>query len=153
MELNNQYEVSEIEVIIKRSYNITKRPKINSSSDAADIFRELWDNDRIELQEQFKVMYLNQQNSILGVYQLSTGGMTSTVVDIRLLFGAAVKLAATKIILAHNHPSESLKPSQADIRVTRKIRDAAAVMDIELMDHIIITPSNGYFSLAEDGLL
>ncbi len=98
-------------------------------------------------------MYLNRSNRVIGVYHMSTGGITGTVVDIRLLLSVALKTAATGIILAHNHPSGNLKPSEADKELTNKIKKASEYMDIKLLDHLIIAQEGKYFSFNEDGLL
>ena len=81
------------------------------------------------------------------------GGITGTVADIRLILAVALKSAATGIVLAHNHPSGNVKPSAADLELTKKIKDAAAVMDIRLLDHIIISPWGEYFSFADEGMI
>ena len=107
----------------------------------------------ISLQERFVAMYLNRSNRVIGVYHMSTGGITGTVVDIRLLLSVALKTAATGIILAHNHPSGNLKPSEADKELTSKIIKASGYMDIKLLDHLIIVPEGKYLSFTEEGLL
>ena len=84
---------------------------------------------------------------------MSTGGITGTVVDIRLLLSVALKTAATGIIIAHNHPSGNLKPSEADKELTNKIKKASEYMDIKLLDHLIIVPEGKYLCFTEDGLL
>ena len=98
-----------------------------------------WDSDTIELQEEFKVLLLNRANEVLGIYPLSKGGITGTVVDQRLIFAVALKCNATGIILCHNHPSSTLKPSDSDITLTRSIKKCADLLDITLLDHLIIT--------------
>ena len=104
------------------------------------------------MQEEFKVMLLNRGNKVIGVYEASSGGLTGTVADPRLILAAALKSLAVSIILSHNHPSGNLKPSRADEELTQKIKVAAAYHDIKVMDHIIIT-SEGYYSFANEGLL
>jgi len=111
-----------------------------------------WDKHLIELQEEFKVLILNRANEVLGVYPLSRGGTTSTIVDSKLLFSVALKCNAAGIILAHNHPSGNLKPSQPDISLTSKIKEAASLFEISLLDHIIVTKEK-YFSFADESLL
>ena len=106
--------------------------------------------DTIELQEEFKVVLLNRANEVLGVYSLSKGGITGTIVDQRLIFAVALKCNATGIILCHNHPSGNLKPSEADVTMTSKIKKCGELFDISLLDHLIIT-KNGYFSFTQDG--
>ena len=100
--------------------------------------------------EEFWVIYLNNANTILKTVQISKGGITSTEVDTRIVMQEAVVLKATQIILCHNHPSGSVKPSKADFQLTEKIRKAAQIMDIALVDHIIIHREK-YYSFAEEG--
>ncbi len=87
---------------------------------------------------------------MIGIHKLSSGGMTSTIADIRILLAVALKSMATAIILSHNHPSGVLKPSKADIYLTQKIKEAAALLDIELLDHLIVS-SEGYYSFTQEG--
>ena len=89
---------------------------------------------------------------MIGSYQLSKGGITGTIADVRLILSVALKTLATGLILAHNHPSGNLKPSEADIQLTQKVKDAAKLLDIEVMDHIIIS-SEGYYSFMDEGIL
>ncbi len=143
-------EVAEIKV----SYSTTNTPKIKITSvnKAYQVLLSLWDLDTIELQEEFKVLLLNRSNEVLGIYPLSKGGITGTVVDSRLIFAVALKCNATGIILCHNHPSGNLKPSDADITLTRSIKKCADFLDINLIDHLIIT-KNGCFSFSNEGKL
>ncbi len=127
-------------------------PIVATSYDAYIELKEFFADDLISLQEQFVVMYLNQANKILGVYKLSKGGITGTVADVRLILATALKAAACSIILCHNHPSGNLKPSNADIDLTRKIKEAAELMEIRTLDHLIISPENKYYSMKEEGI-
>ena len=102
--------------------------------------------------EEFWILYLNNSNVILNKHQLSKGGMTGTLVDVRLVLRKALETGSVSIILAHNHPSGSLKPSRADKDITIKLQKAAAALDIKVLDHLIIT-ENSYFSFADEGLL
>lgn len=102
--------------------------------------------------EEFWVLLLNNSNKIIQKIQLSKGGLTATLVDVRLLFKQALEYFATAIILVHNHPSGQLKPSEADKNITKKISDSGNVLDIKLLDHIIIT-EHDYFSFTDDGIL
>src|ERR1035437_1812432 len=130
------------------------KPTITSSKDAHSIFREFFPENTIHLQERFVVMYLNRCNRVLGVYPVSSGGITGTVADVRIILSVALKVVATSIMLAHNHPSGSLKPSKPDIELTSKIKEAAKYMDITLMDHLILSPEEGeYLSFADEALL
>ncbi|MBG44552.1 MAG: hypothetical protein CL530_11365 [Aequorivita sp.] len=102
--------------------------------------------------EEFWILYLNNSNKIIKSAQLSKGGITGTVVDVRLAFKEALQLGAVGIILAHNHPSGTLKPSQADIQLTRKLKTAGESLDIKVLDHLIVT-EKAYFSFADENML
>lgn len=97
-------------------------------------------------------MYLSHANKVLKSHCLSVGGMTSTIVDPRIVFREALEVNATKLLLCHNHPSGSLHPSDADIRITKKIREGSRLLDMEVIDHIIVSET-GYYSLAEEGMI
>lgn len=144
--------ISEIELSYKPIVKPSQRPKISNAKEAYRIFMEHWDVQRLELVEQFKVMFLNRANRLLGVLEISTGGTSGTVVDLKLVFAAALKCAAHAIIMCHNHPSGNMQPSGADIELTRKISAGAKLLDLQCVDHIIIT-TEGHFSFAEEGLL
>lgn len=145
--------VNEISIRYNGKYKVTEAPKISSSQQAFDIFFSSWDHDNIGIQEQFKIMLLNNSNRVKGILTLSSGGITSTLVDVRILFAVVLKSLTTGIILAHNHPSCNLTPSTADKNLTQKIKKAGELLDIMLLDHIILTPNNQYFSFADEGLL
>jgi len=102
--------------------------------------------------EAFKVIYLNQRNSVLSVKTLSEGGIAGTVVDPRLIYKEALNQTAVAIILAHNHPSGNLKPSKQDIAITEKMKSAGLMLDIKVLDHLIIS-EHGYYSFADEGML
>ena len=102
--------------------------------------------------EEFWILYLNNSNKILQKLQLSKGGMTGTLVDVRLAFKNALEVGATSVILAHNHPSGTLKPSEADKQLTRKLKLAGESLDIKVLDHLIVTQKS-YFSFANEGIL
>ena len=143
-------EISEIK--ISYSNPLLDKVKVTESEDAYRILFAGWDKDLLELQEEFKVLLLNNANQVLGVYPLSKGGTGSTVVDSKLLFSVVLKCNAAGIILAHNHPSGNLKPSQSDISLTSKIKEGASILGISLLDHIIVTKKK-YFSFSDDSLL
>jgi DNA repair protein RadC len=126
----------------------TNSMKVTSSADAYRIIRLELD----ELShEEFYVMILNRSNIVVKKEQVSRGGMSSTIVDPKIVFKAAVNHGASGIILAHNHPSGAVKPSEQDIRLTKKLREGAHILDIALLDHIIVG-ANTYFSFADEGL-
>lgn len=149
--LNN---VSEIDIVYKRkaSCKASQRPLITCSKDCYDVFVHYWNDDKIELLEEFKVLFLSRANRVLMLLPISQGGIVGTVADPRLILAPALKVAACSLILAHNHPSGSLKPSRADEELTAKIKEAAKYFDIKVLDHIILS-SEGYFSFADEGLL
>lgn len=116
MTASTLYHVAEIELVYKTKFKMSERPQIKSSSDAYEIFNGTWNENKIEFVEQFKVLLLNRANKVLGLYEVSTGGISGTVADIRLIFAAALKGNASLIVLAHNHPSSNTKPSAADLQ-------------------------------------
>lgn len=142
--------VSEIKVAYITSD--TPKVKIKSGEDAYNVLLESWNLDTIELQEEFKILLLNRANEVLGIYPLSRGGITGTVVDQRLIFAVALKCNATGIIMCHNHPSGKLLPSEADINLTKSIGKCANLLEINLLDHLIIT-KNGFYSFSNQGKL
>ncbi len=123
--------------------------QIRGSKDAANYIRpKIGDLNH----EEFWVLFLNRRNSILSSERFSMGGMTGTVIDVRLVLKSALEKYATSMIFCHNHPSGNLDPSDADKKITRQLKEAAAVMEIPVIDHLIVTQS-GYFSFADEGLL
>jgi len=149
---NKLYQVAEIQLTYKSNVKPSQRPKISGSRDAFTILKENWDEGTIEFVEQFKAMFTNRANKVLGILNVSTGGVTGTVADPRVIFAAAIKSGATGLIVAHNHPSGNLIASQSDIELTRRLREAGKVLEIQLLDHLIVT-TEGYFSFADEGLI
>lgn len=150
--LETKLQVSEIQVSYKPS--TIERQVITSSHDSYTLLMKFFSEDTIGLVEQFVVVYLNVGNRVLGIYHASTGGITGTICEIRIILGVALKIAATSFIVSHNHPSGNLKPSRADEELTRKLKDAAKVMDLKLLDHLIVEPGGkDYYSFADEGLL
>ena len=143
---------SEVELIYKTKVKASERPYVGESKDVYQLFLKLWEDGKIDLVEQFNVLLLSRANKVLGVFRASSGGITGTVADPRLIFAAALKANAVSIILAHNHPSGNLKPSRADEDLTMKFKEAGSFLDIKVMDHMVIT-SEGYFSFADEGLM
>jgi len=129
------------------------RPKISCSEDAYNQALKFFDRNTIALQEQFVVLYLNRANLVLGAHQLFTGGLTGTVADIRIILAVALKSMACGMIISHNHPSGVLTPSTADKELTSRLKQAGKVMDIDLLDHIIVSPEGDYYSFADEGIL
>ena len=120
--------------------------------DSFEILLESWDKNIIELQEEFKVLLLNRSNTVLGIYPMSKGGVSGTVVDAKLVFSVALKCNASSIIIAHNHPSGGLTPSEGDKKITEKLKKAGQYLDVTLLDHLIITKDD-FYSFSDNGLL
>jgi len=133
----------------RRNEDVPVDPKINSSKDIFNILSPLIGD--LE-HEEFWVLYLNNANKILQKKQISIGGKTGTLVDARIVYRAALEFGATSIILAHNHPSGLIAPSQSDKTLTQKLKAAGMSLDIKLLDHLIITEKN-YFSFADEVIL
>jgi DNA repair protein RadC len=145
-------KVSEVELIYRTKVKASERPNLRDSKEVYDFLINNWDLDKIELLEEFKVLYLNQANKVLAIFNVSRGGISGTVADPRLIFSMALKIAASCIILSHSHPSGNLKPSRADEDLTLKMKEAGKYLDIRVIDHLIVTREH-YFSFADEGLL
>jgi DNA repair protein RadC len=143
----------EMEVVYVPSKAICTSPKITSSLHAHDLLKQVFNPNTIACQEEFIVLYLNNANIPLGTYKAGKGGITGTVADVRLILGTALKALATGMIIAHNHPSGTLKPSDQDKSLTKKLKEACSIMDIALLDHVIISPYEGYYSFADEGMI
>jgi DNA repair protein RadC len=141
--------VPEVEVKILRKTR-DKKFVVSSAADSVEVFRSYIKDEKIETQEIFAVAYLKQNNQVIGVYNHTVGGMNAVLVDVRLIMSAALSLGAQNMIVCHNHPSGNLRPSEADRRLTSKLREACALYDINLLDHIILTKDN-YYSFADSG--
>lgn len=151
-ESQNNFQVAEITLRYRPKLKAAERPRVTTSSDAYELFMQRWDRDIISLQEQFKVMYLDRANRVLGIRLISTGGIAGTVVEPKLIFATALKAAASGVILAHNHPSGNLSPSENDKAITQKLLAGGKLLELQVLDHLIITPER-YFSFADEGLL
>ena len=144
--------VSEIHVSYKPKFKASERPKVTNSKDVYALLIKSWDTDLIEYVEEFKILLLNRACKVLGVFSVSKGGIAGTYADPKVIFAAALKCGASSIILAHNHPSGNLTPSEADKQLTKKLIAAGKLLDIEVPDHLILTV-DGYASLGDQGLL
>lgn len=126
-----------------------RRPKVNASEDAFNIMAI----DLVELQhEEFWALYLDRANNLIDKSRISQGGISGTVIDVRIIMKQAIEKLASSIVLLHNHPSGNLKPSQADIEITKKAASAAILLDMKVIDHLIIADRK-FMSFADDGLL
>lgn len=145
------FNFSEITINWKPLVGLTNNPKITSSADADRIFKTYW-SEKISYKEEFYILLLNQENRVLGISKISEGGLAGTVVDAKMIFQAALKANAAAIILAHNHPSGNLRPSDADKNITDKIAAAGKFLDIKVLDHVILTYES-FYSFSDNGLL
>jgi len=143
--------IAEVELVYRNKVKASDRIKVRSSRDAFTIFKENWDLDTIEHVEQFNILLLNRSNAVLGIMSISKGGISGTVTDVRIILQAAIKANASGLIACHNHPSGNLNPSESDTKITQKIKDAGNIMDIQLLDHLIITGEDVYYSFADNG--
>ena len=148
-----QITISEVKLIYRTRIKASERLKVKCSRDAYDIFIENWDQDTIEHSEEFKLLLLNRSNSVLGIFPVSKGGLSGTITDVRLIYQAAIKANASGIIVCHNHPSGNLNPSESDTKITQKIKEAGNIIDVQLLDHLILTSGGDYYSFADNGLL
>lgn len=124
--------------------------KVTQASEVANFIRKIYGAGEIELQEAFVILYLNTANEIIGYYKHTKGAISATIVDTRIVFSVALKCLATKIILSHNHPSGNIQPSDADIKLTDKLEQAGNLLEIQILDHVIVTRNN-YYSFADHG--
>ena len=141
--------VAALELGVRRNMAIKKKNTIKQSSDVAAYLQAELGHKQME---SFVVVYLNRANTIIRQEIISEGGITGTVADPRIILKKALDHHAVSIILCHNHPSGNLKPSKADEQLTNKIKNAAAFLDIQVMDHIIVS-EEGYYSFADEGLM
>jgi DNA repair protein RadC len=147
--LETEIQASEVEIIYKSKIPASKRVQFKSSIDAFLVFWESWDKKIIEHLEVFKIMLLNNKNEVLGIAEISVGGITSTIIDGRIVFQYALKAHAIAIIIAHNHPSNNPTPSESDVDITKKLIQAGSVLNIQLLDHIILCGDGSYYSLGD----
>lgn len=133
----------------RKAADIVQEKKIRSSSDVYEIFHSLLSDLS---HEEFWVLYLNRSNKIVSRQRISQGGISGTITDVRLIMKTGIELLSSSIVVCHNHPSGNREPSESDIRITGKIKEAAAFFDITLLDHIIVTDA-GYYSFADSGVL
>ena len=137
LEIGRRYRVSEI----------IKKPGISGSSDVYNVFKPLISHIP---HEEFWVLYLNRSNKIISKNRISKGGVAGTVIDIKIIFKTAIEHLASSIIIVHNHPSGNLMPSENDIKITNKMKEAGKLVDIPVIDHLIISEA-GFYSFADEG--
>ena len=140
------------ELLVSYSPHVVSAQKISNSRETYSLITNYWNLDTIEMLEEVKVILLNKANKVLGIFDLSKGGICSSIIDVKIVLSIALKTLASGIIIIHNHPSGDLSPSKADIDITEKLKSVCKIMDIMLLDHVIISQQD-YYSFADDGLL
>ncbi|MFT0318080.1 JAB domain-containing protein [Bacteroides thetaiotaomicron] len=150
--MNIDYKVGEVELSYKSTVKHSERMKVRCSKDAYKVLKATYRDGTMEHKEYFKILLLNKGRDVLGYTQISEGGISSTIVDVRVILQIAILCNASSIILAHNHPSGNLKPSKEDEELTTQTIKAAKLMNIQVSDHIILSEEE-YYSFSDEGLL
>ena len=140
----------EYSIAVKESNKTFDRAQIKSSADSVDYLRPLF-GEEVEIFESFIILLLNRACKVVGWSRISSGGRAATVVDVAMIAKLAVDSLASAVILAHNHPSGNRLPSLQDETLTKKIKEALALFEVRTLDHVVITPDNGYYSFADEG--
>ena len=143
--------IANLELKAKKTPSNFEKVKIVSSKDAFNVIKQFYFDD-IDIFESFFILCLNRNNQTIAYAKISQGGVAGTVVDIKLIAKYAIDCLASAVILAHNHPSGNLKPSNEDLAITKKVKEGLKILDIQVLDHIILT-SQGYLSFGDEGIL
>lgn len=151
--IENLYKLAEVELIYRNKTKVSDRPRVQTSREVYRLLRHSWDNNKIELLEQFKIVLTDRRNACIGIAEISTGGVSGCVADPKIMFAIALKARATGLIMAHNHPSGALKPSQADIELTQRMVKGGKYLDITVLDHLIVTSEDKYYSFSDEGMM
>ena len=146
------YKAAEVKLTYESKVKASERYQIKNAEDAAELLFTVWDRSTIEHIEEVKLILLNRANRVLGVATISKGGMNGSVIDTRVILQYAIKANACAVILAHNHPSGNLGASDADKRITKNVKEALKMVDIELLDHLILTYEEKFATIETDGL-
>jgi DNA repair protein RadC len=146
------FTVTEVELVYRSKVPACDRPQLNCSSKTYDVLMQAWDQNKIELVEQFGILLLNRSLHCLGVSFVATGGISACSIDPKIIFATALKVRASSLILAHNHPSGNTNPSPEDKTITRRLSEGGKVLGIDILDHMIVTPRR-YLSFADEGLM
>jgi len=150
-QFSSSMTINEVKVSYKKDYYLDGYT-VNSSKRAYEAFKLIYDMDTIELFESFYVLFLDTSGRIIGYYLIGRGGNDAVPVDLKIIYMLALKTVCSSIIVAHNHPSGTLYPSNADKILTQRIVEAGILLNINVHDHIILTV-NGYYSFKDEGLL
>ena len=145
-------QLPELRIKVERKDGDGQVHKVKSSNDAATFFRTIFNQDTILWTEESAMIVLNRANEVIGHYKVSSGGTASTVVDAKVIFTIALNSVGHSIILAHNHPSGNLQPSEQDIKLTKDLVKGGNILGIRVLDHLILT-DKGYLSMADEHLM
>jgi|TARA_R110002096_G_C14093916_1_gene678063 DNA repair protein RadC len=146
-------KATEIKIVYKAKVKAKDRIRLSSSQSVHEFLKKVFDKDTIGHIESSYLLMLNRQNEVLGYTKLSEGGLSSCIIDSKVVFQYAIKSNSSAIILAHNHPSGQMKASPADKNITNKIKTVGIALDLPIIDHIIMSPDNDYYSFSDEGLL
>ena len=146
------YKTSAPELYLGRKKSDALKIKVSTSRDIYSFFKQVWDEDTMEFCESAMAVYLNRANNTIGWMKISQGGISGTIMDVKIILAGALKSGACGVIVAHNHPSGNTKPSEMDIRLTQKLKAACDIMDLCLLDHVILT-EDSYYSFSDNGAL
>jgi DNA repair protein RadC len=151
--MNNLFELQEVQLSYKAKSRMESQPRITNSRQAYDLLMDnCYDAQTVEYRESTKVIFLNVNNDVLGIMNVTEGGLNKAMVDVRIIMQAAILSCASGIIFSHNHPSKNTTASRQDDTLTDTLKKACKVMDMTLCDHIIVTNDN-YYSYADEGKL
>jgi DNA repair protein RadC len=148
-----KYKTNIDQVSLIRTPSDVKKVKIENSVHSNEYLIKLYNPNTIAYNESFIALYLNRANNTIAWQLVSQGGLTGTVVDLQMIIKGALDCGACGIILSHNHPSGNIKPSTSDITLTKKITEAAKMFDISILDHVIVTRDDGYYSFSDNELI
>lgn len=152
--LTDRCPIPEFTIVLKNKMKPSERLEVRGSKELYEVARRCFDADDIEWKESLLVIALNSGPKVLGFFKVSSGGMTHVLADPRVIFQFALLSNASSIVLCHNHPSGNLKPSRDDVEVTNKLKMAGQLLDIRLIEHLILSPENGYYySFSDEGML
>ena len=146
------YKAAEVKLTYETRVKASERYQIKCVEDTAELFFKVWDRSTIEHIEEVKMIMLNRANRVLGVAHLTKGGLNGSIIDTRVILQYSIKANASAVILAHNHPSGNLGASDADIRITSNVREALKLVEIQLLDHLILTYEEKFATIESDGL-
>lgn len=149
---NQQFKVCEVSVSYSPKVKASERYQVFNSKDLYDLLIKFYDENTIEYKESMKLVLLNKSNKVLGVHHLAEGGIDGVFCDVRQILQIALLTNSTSIAISHSHPSGNTTPSIADKKLTAAIQEGAKTMNIQLLDHIIVTPEK-YYSFADEGLI